>query len=134
MRDDTQTILGSPPLIMSRVHRARGLDDSAEAELLAGIRLLEEQQTRRQGHALQTSLFDQGASLFDEMASFQLDIRRDTETALSFSSVPVPGGSWTRFKVGSRNRRASPWRVSLSRRSSRPNSSDGFIALVSYPS
>ena len=56
-------------LDLARAQAARGLDDEAEAQLIAGIRLLESQRLQLQDAQLQASFFDQGASLFDEMAA-----------------------------------------------------------------
>ena len=71
-------------LDLARAQAARGLDDEAEAQLIAGIRLLESQRLQLQDARLQASFFDQGASLFDEMAGFQIDRRHDASRALSF--------------------------------------------------
>ncbi len=71
-------------LVLARAQTARGLDDEAEAQLVAGIRLLESQRLQLPDARLQASFFDQGASLFDDAVAFQIDKRHDPETALSF--------------------------------------------------
>ena len=71
-------------LVLARAQAARGLDDEAEAQLIAGIRLLESQRLQLQDARLQASFFDQGASLFDEAVAFQIDRRHDPASALSF--------------------------------------------------
>jgi CHAT domain-containing protein len=71
-------------LLLARAQATRGLDDEAQAQLEAGIRLLESQRASLRTAALQASFFDQAASLFDEMVGFQLDKRQDPQRALSF--------------------------------------------------
>ena len=71
-------------LLLARAQAARGLDDEAEHELEAGIRLLESQRTSYRDTSLQASFFEQAASLFDDMVLLQLDKRHDPQRALSF--------------------------------------------------
>jgi CHAT domain-containing protein/tetratricopeptide (TPR) repeat protein len=71
-------------LVLARALAARGLDDAAEAELLAGIRLIEVQRVSLHDVALQASFFEQAVPLFDEMVELQVDKRRDPAGALSF--------------------------------------------------
>jgi CHAT domain-containing protein/tetratricopeptide (TPR) repeat protein len=71
-------------LLLARAQVARGLDDAAEAELEAGIQMIEAQRASLRGDALQISFFDQGASLFDEMVALQIDKRHDPQRALWF--------------------------------------------------
>ena len=71
-------------LLLARAQAAQGHDSAAEAELEAGIRLVESQRASLKDAALQASFFDQAASLFDEMVGFQLDKRHDPERALAF--------------------------------------------------
>jgi len=68
----------------ARVLSERGGVDGAEAELLAGIRLVEEQRLSLRDVALQASFFDQSLPLFDDMVVLQADERRDPAAALSF--------------------------------------------------
>ena len=72
-----------------RLTRARSLlalggIDAAAEDLEAGIRMLESQRAGIRSTALQASVFDEGASLFDEMVGLQLDRRHDAERALYF--------------------------------------------------
>ena len=71
-------------LLLARAQAAQGHDAAAEAELEAGIHLLESQRGSLRNAASQASFFDQAASLFDEMVGLQLDKRHDPERALSF--------------------------------------------------
>jgi CHAT domain-containing protein len=80
----TPTLLPGLHLLLARAQRARGWNDAAEAQLVQGIRLLEEQRVVQQRPELQTSFFQQTAALFDEMVSLQLDARQDPQRALSF--------------------------------------------------
>jgi CHAT domain-containing protein len=75
-----------PPLRLqvARVQSARGLVDSAEEELLAGIRLIEAQRVSLHDLALQASFFEQAVPLYDDMVALQLDHRLDPAAALSF--------------------------------------------------
>lgn len=80
----TPTWVPNLRLLLARAHAGQGNDGAAQAELEAGIRLLESQRVSLQNAALQASFFDQATSLFDEMVGFQLDKRHDPERALSF--------------------------------------------------
>ena len=71
-------------LLLARAQLERGLDDSAEAELTAGIQLLESQRISLKQAALQASFFDTAVPLFDDMVSLQVDRRHDPQRALSF--------------------------------------------------
>lgn len=71
-------------LDLARAQAALGLDDEAEAQLDAGILLLESQRLQLRDARLQAAFFDRGASLFDEMAAFQTEKRHDASRALSF--------------------------------------------------
>jgi CHAT domain-containing protein len=75
-----------PPLRLqtARAESARGLVDSAEEELLAGIRLIEAQRVSLHDLALQASFFEQAVPLYDDMVALQLDQRHDPAAALSF--------------------------------------------------
>ena len=71
-------------LLQARAQMARGFDDAAEAELLAGIQALERQRMSLRDAALQVSFLDQGLPLFDDMVRFQALQRNDPERALDF--------------------------------------------------
>lgn len=71
-------------LLLARAQVARGFDEVAEDELLAGIETLEVQRTSLHGGALQVSFFDQASTLFEEMVRLQITRRRDPERALTF--------------------------------------------------
>ena len=68
----------------ARVQSARGLVDSAEEDLLAGIHLVEAQRVSLHDLALQASFFEQAVPLYDDMVALQLDQRHDPVAALSF--------------------------------------------------
>ena len=68
----------------ARVQSARGLVDSAEEDLLAGIHLIEAQRVSLHDLALQASFFEQAVPLYDDMVALQLDQRHDPVAALSF--------------------------------------------------
>jgi CHAT domain-containing protein len=72
-----------------RATRARSLlalnkVEAAAEDLEAGIRMLENQRAGIRSAALRTSVFDEGASLFEEMVALQLDKKQDSERALYF--------------------------------------------------
>ena len=71
-------------LTRARSLLALGRIDAAAEDLEVGIRMLESQRVGIRSTALQASVFDEGASLFDEMVSLQLDQRHDAERALYF--------------------------------------------------
>ena len=71
-------------LLQARAQMARGFDDAAEGELLAGIEALERQRMSLRDAALQVSFLDQGLPLFDDMVRFQTLQRRNPERALNF--------------------------------------------------
>ena len=71
-------------LQLARVQSARGLVDSAEEELLAGIHLIEAQRVSLHDLALQASFFEQAVPFYDDMVALQLDQRHDPAAALSF--------------------------------------------------
>ena len=71
-------------LLLARAQLARGFDDEAEAELLAGIQALERERTSLRDIALQVSFFDQSVPLFDDMVRLQVAKRHDPERALAF--------------------------------------------------
>jgi CHAT domain-containing protein len=71
-------------LLLARALAARGLDDAAEAQLLAGIQALENQRTFLEDAALQVSFFDQALPLFEDMVRLQVTQRADPERALAF--------------------------------------------------
>jgi CHAT domain-containing protein len=71
-------------LTRARCLLALGKPDEAAGDLEAGIRMLESQRMGIRSAALQASVFDEGASLFDEMVALQLDKRHDAERALYF--------------------------------------------------
>jgi CHAT domain-containing protein len=75
-----------PPihLLLARAHAARGLDDKAEAALLAGIQALEHQRNSLRDADLQVSFFDQASALFDDMVRLQVAHRHDPQRALAF--------------------------------------------------
>jgi CHAT domain-containing protein len=84
LKRTTPTLVPGLRLELARAHAMRGLDDAAEAELNAGIRLLESQRASVREAAQQTSFFDQAVSLFAEMVRLQIDKRHDPRRALSF--------------------------------------------------
>ena len=71
-------------LLRARAERARGLDDAAEGELLAGIEALEHERLSLRDAALQVSFFDQALPLFDDMVRLQVENHHDPEQALGF--------------------------------------------------
>ncbi|PYQ19310.1 MAG: hypothetical protein DMF81_22310, partial [Acidobacteria bacterium] len=71
-------------LLLARAQVARGLDDAAESELLAGVDTLEHQRISLRDAALQASFFDQGFPLFDDMVRLQVVKRHDPERGLAF--------------------------------------------------
>jgi CHAT domain-containing protein len=71
-------------LLLARAQLERGHDDAAEAELTAGIRLLESQRISFKQAALQASFFDTAVPLFDDMVGLQIDRRHDPQRALTF--------------------------------------------------
>lgn len=71
-------------LLLARAQLARGSDDLAEGELLAGIQAMERGRTSLRGAALQVSFFDQAMPLFDDMVLLQIQRRHDPERALAF--------------------------------------------------
>jgi CHAT domain-containing protein/tetratricopeptide (TPR) repeat protein len=71
-------------LLQARAMFGRGLDDAAEAELAAGIEMLESQRQSFRQTELQAGFFDRASPLFDDMVGFQVDKRRDPRRALSF--------------------------------------------------
>ena len=75
-----------PPLRLqtARVESARGLVDSAEEELLAGMHLIEAQRVSLHDLALQASFFEQAVPMYDDMVALQLDQRHDPAAALAF--------------------------------------------------
>ena len=70
-------------LLLARAQLARGLEDGAEAELLAGIEAMERERVSLRDTALQVSFFDQALPLFDDMVRLQV-VRHDPERALAF--------------------------------------------------
>jgi CHAT domain-containing protein len=71
-------------LLVARAQASRGLTREAEAELLAGIRLVEAQRVSLHDLALQASFFEEALPLFDDMVALQVDERQDPSAALSF--------------------------------------------------
>ena len=71
-------------LLRARAEAARGLDNAAEEELLAGIKIMEGQRVSQGDAALRVSFFDQALGLFDEMVGLQVAKRHDPERALAF--------------------------------------------------
>jgi CHAT domain-containing protein len=71
-------------LTRARSFLALGKTEEAAADLEAGIRMLESQRAGIRSDALQASVFDEAASLFDDMVALQLDERHDAERALYF--------------------------------------------------
>jgi CHAT domain-containing protein/tetratricopeptide (TPR) repeat protein len=71
-------------LLLARAQLARGFDDGAEAELLAGIEAMERERVSLRDTALQVSFFDQALPLFDDMVRLQVVQRHDPEHALAF--------------------------------------------------
>jgi len=71
-------------LLLARAQVARGFDDAAEAELLAGIEAFEHERTTVRDATLQVSFFEQAMPLFDDMMRLQVERRHDPESALSF--------------------------------------------------
>jgi CHAT domain-containing protein len=71
-------------LLLARAQVARGLDDDAERQLLAGVEALEHERTSLRDAALQVSFFDQALPLFDDMVRLQVAKRHDPEHALAF--------------------------------------------------
>jgi CHAT domain-containing protein len=71
-------------LLRARSFLALGRVDAATQDLEVGIRWLEGQRAGMKNVALQASVFDEGASVFDEMVALQLDRRHDPERALYF--------------------------------------------------
>jgi CHAT domain-containing protein len=71
-------------LLRARSYLAMGRVDAATQDLEGGIRWLESQRAGIKNAALQASVFDEGASVFDEMVALQLDQRHDPERALYF--------------------------------------------------
>jgi len=71
-------------LLLARAQLARGFDDEAEGELLAGIEALERERTSLRDAALQVSFFDQAFPIFDDMVRLQVAKRHDPQRALAF--------------------------------------------------
>jgi len=69
--------------LLARAQLARGSDDAAEGELLAGIQAMERGRTSLRD-ADQLSFFDQALPMFDEMVRFQVAKRQDPDAALAF--------------------------------------------------
>src|SRR6185295_13033801 len=70
--------------MLARAQVARGFDDLAERELLAGIEALEQTRLSLRDAALQISFFDQALPLFDDMVRLQVTKRHDPQRALAF--------------------------------------------------
>jgi CHAT domain-containing protein len=70
-------------ILLARAQLARGSDDAAESELLAGIQAMERARTTLRD-ADQVSFFDQALPLFDDMVRFQVAQRQDPDRALAF--------------------------------------------------
>jgi CHAT domain-containing protein len=102
-------------LTRARSLLALGKVDTAVEDLEAGIHWLEGQRAGIRNVALQASVFDEGASLFDEMVSLQLDNRHDPERALYFVER-------------SRGRQLSESLLSLTRSGSAPSNTAGRMA------
>jgi CHAT domain-containing protein len=71
-------------LLTARVLAARGSTEAAEAELEAGIRLIEGQRLSLRDVATQASFLDQSLPLFDDMIALQVDAHRDAAAALAY--------------------------------------------------
>jgi CHAT domain-containing protein len=71
-------------LLLARAQLERGYDDAAEAELAAGIQLLESQRISLKQTALQASFFDTALPLFEDMVGLEVDRRHDPQRALTF--------------------------------------------------
>ncbi|MFN8096510.1 MAG: hypothetical protein U0599_30575, partial [Vicinamibacteria bacterium] len=71
-------------VLQARVLAARSETDAAEAELEAGIRLVESQRLSLHDVAEQAAFLDQSLPLFDDMIALQVDERRDPAAALAF--------------------------------------------------
>jgi CHAT domain-containing protein len=71
-------------LLLARAQLARGFDDAAEGELLAGVGALERERTSLRDPALQVSFFDQAMPLFADMVLLQIQRRHDPNRALAF--------------------------------------------------
>jgi CHAT domain-containing protein/tetratricopeptide (TPR) repeat protein len=76
--------LPSLHLLLARAQLARGSDDAAAHELLAGIQAMERGRTSLHDSTLQVSFFDQAMPLFDDMVLLQMQKRHDPERALAF--------------------------------------------------
>jgi CHAT domain-containing protein len=71
-------------LLLARAQLARGFEDAAENELLAGIEALERERASLRDAALQISFFDEAFPLFDDMVRLQVERRHDPQRALAF--------------------------------------------------
>jgi CHAT domain-containing protein len=71
-------------LLLARALLARGVQEQAERELVAGIEVYENQRATFADLGLQASFFDRAWDLFDEMVRFQVTRRQDPERALAF--------------------------------------------------
>jgi CHAT domain-containing protein len=83
-RTTSPALLPGLYFLRARASLARGLDDRAEADLLAGIEALERARITLRDAALQISYFEQAIPLFDEMVRLQVERRHDPERALAF--------------------------------------------------
>jgi CHAT domain-containing protein/tetratricopeptide (TPR) repeat protein len=83
-RNTSPALVPGLHLLLARAQLARGLDDVAENELLAGIEALEHARISLRDAALQVSFFDQALPLFDDMVRLQVTRRHDPERALVF--------------------------------------------------
>jgi CHAT domain-containing protein len=70
-------------VLLARAQLARGDEDAAESELLAGIEAMERGRISLRD-ADQVSFFDQALPLFDDMVRFQVSRRQDFDRALAF--------------------------------------------------
>src|SRR5262249_14689938 len=70
---------------LARAHLAGGAADQAEIAFTKGISQLEHQQSRLEDDAFKISYFDESWSLYPEMITFQIDVRRDRARAFEYA-------------------------------------------------